>query len=316
MSILASVGASFAFSLTAGALSLPAQAPLNSAPIEVIHGKPFVMVMLNGKGPFRFVIDTGTGAQAMVTPELADQLGLRQAGQVRLTDPSRQGEQRTQMVSVDSLVVAGVEFTEIKAIRHALSSEDGPCQGLLGFTLFRDYLLTLDYPNRRVTLATGSLQPDRERSVLAMRVPDGVPVAALRIGDLSFEAQIDSGGDGLSLPDQLASHLKFAVGPTAFANGQSLSTRFQVKAGKLATDVHLGRYTFPRPFVEINPAFPLANLGSAAIENFALTFDQKSLLVRFDGSRSKYILSATESATRLTNAPQEKPPTPNLVPVG
>ena len=39
-------------------------------------GKPYVMVTVNGKGPYRFVIDTGTGAEAFVTPELADELKL------------------------------------------------------------------------------------------------------------------------------------------------------------------------------------------------------------------------------------------------
>src|SRR5580658_7673496 len=54
------------------------------ARLDVIHGKPFVMVTINGKGPFRFVIDTGTGGEAFVSAELAEQLGLPATGQARL----------------------------------------------------------------------------------------------------------------------------------------------------------------------------------------------------------------------------------------
>ena len=34
---------------------------LHQAPMVERYGKPYVMVTVNGKGPFRFVIDTGTG---------------------------------------------------------------------------------------------------------------------------------------------------------------------------------------------------------------------------------------------------------------
>jgi predicted aspartyl protease len=330
-------GASAVIAMAVSA-SLHAQIPAaltHSAPIELIHDKPYVQVLINGKGPFRFVIDTGTGAEALVTPELADQLALPAAGQVRLSDPSRQGQQRTQLVLIHSLTVAGVEFTAVKAMRHSLAGQDaanqfgpsqdgfgggGSCQGLLGFTLFRDYLLTLDYPSRRVTLAAGALEPDagpdQQRSVVPFRMPDGVPIARLDIGGLAVDALLDTGGDGLSIPEKVASRLRFAIDPTLFANGQSLSTRFQVKAGKLGADVRLGRYTFQKPFVEINPAFPLANFGSCPLQKFALTFDQKSLLVRFDAVRTRFNLGPSPTAIRLANMPPEKPPAPGLVPMG
>jgi hypothetical protein len=284
--------------------------------MDVVHDKPYVMVMVNGKGPFRFVIDTGTGAQALVTPELADALGLPAAGRAHLNDPSGRGGKNAPVVLMDRLKVAGVEFQGVKAVRHAVNGEDGACDGLLGFTLFHDYLLTLDYPNRRMTLGTGALTADGERSVLPFRMPDGVPVAAMRIGAMQFEALMDSGGDGLSLPEGLVSRLKFAVDPVAFAAGQSFSTRFEIKAAKLAGDVQLGEYTFERPFVEIHAAFPLANFGSCPMQNFALTFDQKNLLMRLEASKRRFRLTATPTAIRLANAPDYTPRDPGLVPVG
>jgi hypothetical protein len=48
--------------------------------MEVLHGKPYVMVKVNGHGPFRFILDTGTGGDAFVTPELASLLDLPEAG--------------------------------------------------------------------------------------------------------------------------------------------------------------------------------------------------------------------------------------------
>ena len=313
---------SFGIIVVAGILSATLVAQSDSPPgpefahLELIHGKPFVMVMVNGKGPFRFIIDTGTGAEAFVSPELSDQLNLPQTDHVTLSDASKQGGQRVPVVQIQSLRVAGVEFNEVKAIRHALHGVEGDCQGLLGFELFRDYLLTLDYPNRRFSLTSGDLQPDGELSVLPFRMPDGIPIISLQVGSNKIEAQIDSGGTGLSLPEGIAARLRFEIDPEFFGIAESLSTRFELKSAKLASDVQLGRYTFTRPFVEINPAFPIANFGSSAMQNFTFTFDQKESLVRFESGKQTLFLGSTPTPLRIERAPTYREPEISLIPVG
>jgi hypothetical protein len=192
-------------------LRASAQSDSHSTNLEIVHDKPFVMVMVNGKGPFRFVIDTGTGGEAFVSAGLVAELGIPKSGQIRLNDPSGLGGQRVPTVVLDSLQIAGVEFTGVKAAVHDIGNGEGSCQGLLGFTLFRDYLLTLDYPNHRMSLTPGSLTPDGEQSVLPFRMPDGIPIVTIAIGGTRIDAQLDSGGAGLSLPRQLTSQLKFAL---------------------------------------------------------------------------------------------------------
>ena len=85
---------------SAGQTSADSQSEVYSAPLEIIHDKPYVSVMVNGRGPFRFLIDTGTGGQALVTPELAEELLLPVVGHAHLTDPSGLGEQRSE-ISLD-----------------------------------------------------------------------------------------------------------------------------------------------------------------------------------------------------------------------
>ena len=288
---------------------------VHSSFMEVTHGRPYVMVTINGRGPFRFIIDTGTGGDAIVTSELAAQLDLPTVGEARLTDPTGQGGRTAPLRKMDTLRVAGVEFYSVKAIEHALPVGDGACQGMLGFTLFRDFLLTLDYVNGRLVLAEGELTPDGERSVLPFRMPDGVPVARLKIGNRDVEAQIDSGGAGLSLPERLIPQLRLSAEPALFGKGESLSTRFQIKVARLAGDVHLGDITIDRPWVEINPAFPLANFGSCPLQHFIVTFDQENKLVRLDGPRKRITLGVTPTPLRLTNQPGN-PAELALVPVG
>lgn len=290
---------------------------VHSTPMDIEYGRPFVNVTINGKGPFRFIIDTGTGGDAIITPALASQLNLPVVGQAVLSDPSGQGGKNTPIVFLDSLEIAGVTFTGVRALDDHFFANTGHCDGILGFTLFRNFLLTLDFPNRVVLLSNGALKADGGKSVLPFRMPHGVPIAMLNLdGFQSVEAQLDSGGGGLVIPSHIAAQLKYDIDPVVYATGRSVSTRFELKAAKLASNVHIGRYTFTHPVVEIHPAFPLINFGSPPMQIFAITFDQKNLLVRFSASGQRFSLSAPPCPSRLLNAPPPTPPPSNLVPVG
>jgi len=122
---------------TASSLVVPAAADDSSHAVvmEIVHGKPFVSVTINGQGPFRFVIDTGTGGEAFVTPELAAQLTLPHAGQITLNDPSGQGGRKVPLVRLDSLELGEFRFTRsaprctrsVRRMAHARGCLDLRC---------------------------------------------------------------------------------------------------------------------------------------------------------------------------------------------
>ena len=143
-----------------------------------------------------------------------------------------------------------------------------------------------------------------------------MPIISLRVNRQSVEAQLDSGGGGLTLPEKLAAQQKWEVAPVVFATGRTLTTVFAIKAAKLAADVKVGMYTFTHPVVEIHPAFPLVNFGSPPMQSFAITFDQKSLLVRLGADHDHFTLTAPPSPTRLTNQPKAVTAPTDLVPLG
>ena len=105
---------------TPGMRSFETPSAVHSTALELILDKPYVSVMVNGKGPFRFLVDTGTGGQALITPALAEQLLLPVVGRAHLKDPSGIGEQRSEIASIDSLKIAGVEFSDVEAVVHNL----------------------------------------------------------------------------------------------------------------------------------------------------------------------------------------------------
>jgi predicted aspartyl protease len=285
-------------------------------PLELIHDKPYVAVMVNGHGPYRFLVDTGTGTQAIISPELVQELGIPAVGHARLTDPSGQGEQRSNVVWIESLKLGDLEFEEVQAVEHRLFREEQNCQGVLGFLLFEDYLLTLDYPGRRMMLTSGTLPPQAAGSTLPLRLKDGVPIATLQIDGASLDAQIDSGGSGLSLPDSVAGQMKFQTAPVEYGTAESLATRFSLRAARLQTDVRLGPYVFRKAFVEINSAFPLVNIGSTPLKNFVITFDQQGGVMQLYSKDWVMPLDASPVLLEMQNSPRHQASDAKLVPVG
>jgi hypothetical protein len=261
--------------------SMSAQEAVANTPMELRHGMPYVQVTVNGEGPFTFGIDTGVSGDALVSSRLADQLALPVTGDDQVGDPSGVNRKKVPVFRIDSLKFAGVEFKNVRATQYPGSSTD--FDGILGFVLFRDYLFTLDYPNLKVTLAHGGLPAADGNEIIPFTMPHDVPVIELTFGPQKIHAPIDSRGRALGVPAKFAEGLKFVSEPIVIGRGRTVSNEFEIKGGQLASDLHLGGYTFPQPFLVINPLFPIGNFGSIALQTFAVTFDQKSKLVRFVG---------------------------------
>jgi len=286
---------------------LPAQ-EIASAPMELRRNLPHLQVMVNGKGPFTFGIDTGTGGEALVSPQLVEQLSLPVTGEEQVGDPSGVNGRKVPVYRLDSLKVAGVDFKNVSATQYPGTSKD--FDGILGFVLFRDYLFTLDYPNQKVTLARGSLPAADGNEIVAFTMPDNVPLIELTIGSQKVAAHVDSRGPGLSVPAKFADGLKFVSEPIVIGRGRTVSNEFEIKGAQLASDMQLGGYTFPKPFLAINPLFPVGNFGAAALHHFAVTFDQKNKLVRFVAKDKTIVLPlparlAGPAPASLTKSPEK-----------
>jgi len=126
-----------------------------------------VEVRIDGKGPYRFVLDTRAAGGGRIRPELATQLGLKVVGQAVTGDPSGKNRRTVDIVEAGSLAVGDLTVTGVKLAVGVLPPAPGrpetELDGILGVGLFADHLLTLDYPARKVRIEKGSL-PSIKRS--------------------------------------------------------------------------------------------------------------------------------------------------------
>ncbi|HEX8187685.1 MAG TPA: aspartyl protease family protein [Pyrinomonadaceae bacterium] len=245
---------------------------------------PAVEVMVNGQGPFLFAIDTGGGGQARVDSSLVERLKLPVVGQVRAGDGSGNSVRSVNLVELDTLALGGVEFRKVRAgSRDYNASPNLPrVDGILGFGLFADYLLTLDFPAKRVRLERGGLPRADGAEVLSFESTRGVPVVELGVGARKVRAHLDTGNTvgGFVLPTSLVEKLTTAGAPVTVGRARTVTSDVEIREVRLKDSIRLGRFEFAEPTVVYPALGDAANVGSKVLREFSLTFDQKNGSVR------------------------------------
>ena len=242
-----------------------------------------VSVMLNGEGPFRFAIDTGAQGTARIDAEVARRLKLPVVGSVQVGDPSGKNDQSATLVRIKSLGIGGARFTGLTASigDFADGKRGAPVDGVLGFGLFADCLLTLNFPDLRLGLRAGALPEVNGTDVLSFGSEDGIPSVTLRVGGVDVRAHVDVGAmGGISLPETLAETLPLGSEPRVVGRARTVSNEFEIKAAELNGEVALGSLTWSHPMVEFQPIFPVANVGARILRELTLTFDQRNHRLR------------------------------------
>jgi len=264
---------SFACSLAAQ------QIDIVTAPMHMRGLMPVVEVKLNGQGPFAFMIDTGAGMQADIDPSVAARLKLPLSGRAINGDPSGQNDREVATAMIESLTIGKAEFRNVTAVvRPQRITKDYPeIDGILGFALFTDYLLTLDYPAMQVRLARGVLPPANGGDILSFEIENRIPVIELAIGRIHVPAHIDSGNfvAGFILPEEIVEQLQLQSAAITVGGARSVTNRIQLKQVQLRDTIRLGRFEYPQPTIAF-PALSETNIGFNVLRDFVITFDQKN----------------------------------------
>ena len=162
-------------------------------PISTERGQTDVQVYFGERGPYRFQIDTYASYEMCIDDDLARELGLKTLR--KSTNSDGFTSRSVDIVGVDELRLSGVTFRNLEALvddYESIPARGGSLQGLLGFPLFRELLLTVDYPQQQVSLRRGELGAD-EAGVVPMLLGGGGPDVHVMIGDKRVKFGLDSG---------------------------------------------------------------------------------------------------------------------------
>jgi predicted aspartyl protease len=155
-------------------------------------GRIVVPVSINGKGPFRFLVDTGADG-SIVSATLVSALGLVPS---QLRDEEVEGTTGTEQlpcVTIDTLSIGSIVRHDIRMPVSRSPVMNG-LDGILGMAGFGAVRVIVDFHRNVVEIVRSSRGlPQNFLDIRARLTPGGLLVIPARVGDVPVEAVIDTG---------------------------------------------------------------------------------------------------------------------------
>jgi hypothetical protein len=215
-------------------------------PLDLQSGIPTAEVFVNGKGPYRFLLDTSVKASLIFDRSLAKELALRRRS--------------NRVVNVGCVSLGDARFDALNAIVDDVRDKFH-ADGIIGFGLFADVLAVLDLRNAELRVSNGAL-PKEGAPVQSLKLFDGVPGVMLKAGDRFLFASINT---------EVASALTV---PTSMASSVSSES-----------ELRLGTAAMTRAEVTAVDTTSLPTLGNAFLSNAVVTFDTAHRRVAIEQAR-------------------------------
>lgn len=135
-------------------------------PFELLPSRHFVVeAKLDGKGPYRFILDTGAPL-TIVNSKTAKDAGLTKkaggGGLLSMFGGMNQVQVPTMeigSVKADKTTAMVMDHPTVQAISDAFKKDSGPIEGLIGFPFFARYAMTVDYQKKELTFTPNGYKP-------------------------------------------------------------------------------------------------------------------------------------------------------------
>ncbi|MEO9170126.1 MAG: aspartyl protease family protein [Candidatus Baltobacteraceae bacterium] len=269
------------FSIADGALQ-------TSVPFDLVENHVYLDVMLNGKGPYRFIYDTG-GAN-IVDPEVAREIGAPGKGAAQGSGVGASTESFS-FAPVDTLSIGEAtikhQIFAVAPVRAGFGVSGGrPVDGLIGFEVLSRFVTTFDYANDRVELRlpSSAAQPPADADVLPFVLDGRQPQFACSIDGIATQCTLDTGArNSISLFGPfMAEHPQVVPSPLTAegVNGFGFGGPAMGRLGRLAS-LGIGKFSMPDVIADITSQtqgafaqpYVAANVGGNLFKRFTLTLD-------------------------------------------
>jgi hypothetical protein len=231
-------------------------------------------------GPYHFIVDTGSSV-TLVSPELAERYGdphTQPEDEPMVKVLSSEGKRRLlRPVTLERLQLGSAKFLWVPALVYDcsdLSAQFGVrIDGVLGFPLFRNAVLTLDYPNECIVLRSKIPEDGIPGETILFDNADKTPTIPVSLGDKAFAVLIDSGSSSVFSINPAGLAPRYKYGPVAGPTVSTLGGDSAPRVGRLADVLRISSFDVPQPIADETQE--LSSLGGGILSRFTVTFDQR-----------------------------------------
>jgi predicted aspartyl protease len=170
-------------------------------------GRVVVPATVNGKGPFRFIVDTGA-THSTITPNLVRVLGLKPAQVPAIVLNGITGTAQVSAVTLDKLQTGDLTIDGL-VVPVVWAPVMAGADGIFGAAGLTEKSLSVDFERNRVEISRGVGAAVRAEAlkIHAVRLTHGLMTLAFRVGRVTGLAVIDTGSErtlgNLALRDAL-----------------------------------------------------------------------------------------------------------------
>lgn len=256
-------------------------------PITLGENHVYLDVMLNGKGPYHFIFDTG--GSNVVDPAVAKEIGAFGTGSANGSGVGAQTESlsfgHVATLQVGDAVLKDQIFAVAPTRTGFGVSAGRPVDGLIGWEVLARYITTFDYANRQVVLSMpGTTAPAAGGHVIPFVFYSTQPQIACIIDGIPAECTIDTGARDtitfmtpfLTAHPEIVPAKTTAIGVDGFGFGGpsmgKLGRVTEIGIGDLQLTNLVGDYSTQKAGALAAP-FVGANIGGNLLRRFTVTFD-------------------------------------------
>ncbi len=261
--------------------------PSTTVPLQIVNNHIYVNVMVNGRGPYTFVMDTG--GDYILTPEVAQALQAKSSGGLQLGGVGNATEGAS-FAHVDSIqagdAVVRNQYCLVLPIATGFGMAEGMrVDGMVGYQFLARFLTTIDYADSKLTLA---MPPSAPATAAGAAIPfyfdNTIPRIPITVDNVTTSGEIDTGsrvGVTLSTPFVAAHPAIAALAKTPpVVEGFGVGGPSYARLGRIPA-LQIGPYTIPNTIGSfatqsqgaMADPFNPANVGGAILRRFDLTLD-------------------------------------------
>jgi predicted aspartyl protease len=157
-------------------------------------GRVVVPVKINGRGPFRFIVDTGAN-HSTISPDLVRVLALKTGTQSLITLDGITGAAQVTYVSIDRLQAGDLTLEET-TLPVVWGPVMGGADGILGAAGMEEKSLLIDFQRNRVAIASHMEAAARTRAIkIHASRASGLMVLDTLIAGVHVQAVLDTGSE-------------------------------------------------------------------------------------------------------------------------